>query len=68
MTYVYDGTRNASELVILDASRFKKPPVARIEMPQRIPFGFHGNWYRGRGLNQSRPPCAAACRGSRSGP
>jgi carotenoid cleavage dioxygenase len=42
--YVYDQARNSSDLVILDAADFAGPPVARIRMPRRVPFGFHGNW------------------------
>jgi carotenoid cleavage dioxygenase-like enzyme len=42
--YVYDPGRNGSDLVILDASDFAGQPVARIQLPQRVPFGFHGNW------------------------
>jgi len=36
--------RNGSDLVIIDASDFTGPPVARIALPQRVPYGFHGNW------------------------
>ncbi|MGV0715036.1 carotenoid oxygenase family protein [Mycolicibacterium sp. XJ662] len=42
--YVYDPARDGSDLVIIDAYDFAGPPVARIQMPQRVPFGFHGNW------------------------
>ena len=42
--YVYDPTRDGSDLVIIDASDFTGPPVARIKLPQRVPYGFHGNW------------------------
>jgi carotenoid cleavage dioxygenase len=42
--YVYDPTRNGSDLVILDASDFAGPPVATIKLPTRVPYGFHGNW------------------------
>jgi carotenoid cleavage dioxygenase len=44
ISYVYDPARDASELVILDASSFDKPPVASVRLPARVPFGFHGNW------------------------
>jgi carotenoid cleavage dioxygenase len=30
--------------VLLDARRIEEPPVAVIEMPQRVPQGLHGNW------------------------
>ncbi|MCI0547351.1 MAG: carotenoid oxygenase family protein [Candidatus Rokubacteria bacterium] len=43
--YVYDGPRNGSDLVILDASSFTAPAVATIRLPQRVPFGFHGSWF-----------------------
>lgn len=42
--YVYDPSRNGSDLVILDASDFAGEPVARIALPHRVPYGFHGNW------------------------
>jgi carotenoid cleavage dioxygenase len=42
--YVYDPIRDGSDLVIIDASDFAGPPVARIALPQRVPYGFHGNW------------------------
>ncbi len=44
LAYVYDASRDGSELVILDAARFAARPVARILLPQRVPFGFHGAW------------------------
>jgi carotenoid cleavage dioxygenase-like enzyme len=45
--YVYDPVRDGSDLVILDASDFEGAPVARIQLPQRVPYGFHGNWIAG---------------------
>lgn len=42
--YVYDPERDGSDLVIVDASDFGGDPVARIHLPQRVPYGFHGNW------------------------
>ena len=44
MAYVYDPSRNGSDLVIVDASDFTGKPVARVQLPQRVPHGFHGNW------------------------
>jgi carotenoid cleavage dioxygenase len=44
MAYVYDATRDGSDLVILDAADFRAKPVATIRLPQRVPFGFHGSW------------------------
>lgn len=42
--YVYDPARDGSDLVILDAADFAGTPVARISLPRRVPYGFHGNW------------------------
>jgi carotenoid cleavage dioxygenase-like enzyme len=44
LTVVYDAATDASELCILDAGDITGPEVARIRLPQRVPFGFHGNW------------------------
>jgi carotenoid cleavage dioxygenase len=45
--YVYDPTRDGSDLVILDAADFAGHPVATIKLPRRVPYGFHGNWISG---------------------
>ena len=45
--YVYDPARDGSDLVIIDASDFAAQPVARIKLPHRVPYGFHGNWIAG---------------------
>ena len=45
LLYVHDAARHASDLVILDATHFDAPPLATIHLPQRVPFGFHGNWF-----------------------
>jgi carotenoid cleavage oxygenase len=44
LSVVYDGAKNRSHVRIIDAQRFEGPPVATIELPVRVPFGFHGNW------------------------
>lgn len=44
MTFVHDETENKSELVIINAQAMNDKPVARILMPQRVPYGFHGTW------------------------
>ena len=43
MTYVYDASTDASELVIMDAQSMDNIPVATVHLP-RIPSGFHGSW------------------------
>jgi carotenoid cleavage dioxygenase len=44
LTFLYDAGRDASELVIVDASAVAAGPVARVALPQRVPYGFHGTW------------------------
>jgi carotenoid cleavage dioxygenase len=44
MSYVYDAATDRSDVVILAADDFTGDPVATIHLPQRVPFGFHGNW------------------------
>ncbi|MGV0835701.1 carotenoid oxygenase family protein [Mycolicibacterium thermoresistibile] len=43
LSYVYDPVRDGSDLVILD-SALSAEPVAKIALPQRVPYGFHGSW------------------------
>jgi carotenoid cleavage oxygenase len=42
MGYVYDGGREASDLVLVDAVTLET--VASVHLPVRVPYGFHGNW------------------------
>jgi carotenoid cleavage dioxygenase len=42
--FVYDAARDASDLVVLDATAPAQPPLATVELPVRVPAGFHGNW------------------------
>ena len=44
LSVVYDERRDASDLVVLDATDFSGSPVATVTLPQRVPFGFHGSW------------------------
>ena len=43
--FVIDAAVDATDLVVLDASRFEGPPVASVRIPHRIPVGFHGEWF-----------------------
>lgn len=44
VTFVHDGNTDSAEFVVLDARDFDRGYVARVKLPQRVPFGFHGNW------------------------
>ena len=44
LTYGYDPAKDTSDLWILKADNITAGPVARIHIPQRVPYGFHGSW------------------------
>lgn len=44
LTFVYDEGAKISELVVLNAKDIMAEPAARILIPQRVPYGFHGTW------------------------
>jgi carotenoid cleavage dioxygenase-like enzyme len=44
MGLVHDAATDSSDLVILDASAPGSDPVARVHLPRRVPYGFHGSW------------------------
>jgi carotenoid cleavage dioxygenase-like enzyme len=45
LSFVYEPRRDASDLVIVDAAELTTQAV--IELPARVPFGFHGTWIQG---------------------
>jgi 8'-apo-carotenoid 13,14-cleaving dioxygenase len=50
MTFVHDGNDQSTELAVWDAQDFGRGYVARVKLPQRVPFGFHGNWVSDRSM------------------
>jgi carotenoid cleavage dioxygenase len=50
VTFVHDLGAGAAELAVLDAGDLGRGYVARVPLPQRIPFGFHGNWVSDRSV------------------
>ncbi|MEY3091411.1 MAG: hypothetical protein RIU67_194, partial [Actinomycetota bacterium] len=44
VTFVHDGNTDSAEFAVLDAQDFGRGYVAQVKLPQRVPFGFHGNW------------------------
>ncbi len=52
VTYVHDLGQGTAEFVVMDAQDFdRKDYVARVSLPQRVPFGFHGNWVSDRSVS-----------------
>lgn len=44
ITLVFDENTGKSELVVVHAQHLDQPPVARVLIPQRVPYGFHTIW------------------------
>ncbi len=44
LAYVYDARDNRSDVIVLDAQNFDADPIATVKLPERVPYGFHGNW------------------------
>ena len=53
VTFVHDLGATATEFVVLDAQDLGRGYVARVPLPQRVPFGFHGNWVSDRSVAPS---------------
>lgn len=47
LSLVHDEAEARSELLVIDARDFSGEPVARVHLPQRVPYGFHGAWLPG---------------------
>ncbi|NUN64539.1 Apocarotenoid-15,15'-oxygenase [Pseudanabaena biceps] len=44
LTLVFDGERNRSDLVVLDAQNIAGKPVAILHLKHHVPYGFHGSF------------------------
>lgn len=44
LAFVYDHARDGSDLAVFAADDIASGPVARVHLPRRVPFGFHGAW------------------------
>ncbi|KAF5841759.1 carotenoid oxygenase [Dunaliella salina] len=42
MCYVHHAEANTSYLMVFDAKTMSDTPVAKVKLPQRVPYGFHG--------------------------
>ncbi len=51
VTFVHDLGAGTADFVVMDAQDFGRSDyVAKVPLPQRIPFGFHGNWVSDRSV------------------
>ena len=44
LALTYDAARDTSDFYVLDARDIAGEPIARVVLPHRVPYGFHGNW------------------------
>jgi len=44
LTFVYNESSGNSELIVIDSQDFSKPAIAKVQIPQRVPYGFHAVW------------------------
>ncbi|CAK9325498.1 unnamed protein product [Citrullus colocynthis] len=42
IAHVHNEITNTSQVYIIDAKKFSDDPIAKITLPQRVPYGFHG--------------------------
>jgi len=50
ISYVHDEREQRSEVQVLDARALGEGPVCRLELPGRVPLGFHATWIDGARL------------------
>jgi carotenoid cleavage dioxygenase len=50
ITLVTDSNTWKSECLVFDAKDIPHGPIARVQLPQRVPAGFHACWARGEEL------------------
>ncbi len=64
MCFVHDQGQGTTDFVVMDAQDFDRTDyVARIPLPQRVPFGFHGNWVSDSSVPPPAPEPAPAAEG-----
>jgi carotenoid cleavage dioxygenase len=44
LVYAHDEAEGVTELRVIAADDFTAAPVARVRLPQRVPYGGHGSW------------------------
>ncbi len=44
LAFGYDANTDRSDLLVFDAPALASGPIARVKLPRRVPYGFHGWW------------------------
>ncbi|MFK7830053.1 MAG: carotenoid oxygenase family protein [Congregibacter sp.] len=50
ITLVTDSNDWSSACLVFNAQSIEDGPIARVQIPQRVPYGFHATWARGEDL------------------
>ena len=50
MGFVHAHDGSSASFAVLDAQDLARGPVAEVPLPQRVPYGFHGNWVSDRSV------------------
>ncbi|KAI3698403.1 hypothetical protein L2E82_41921 [Cichorium intybus] len=45
VTFAHDEDSDTSYVLVVDAKNFGSEPIAKINLPQRVPYGFHGSFF-----------------------
>ncbi|KAF5753948.1 putative 9-cis-epoxycarotenoid dioxygenase [Helianthus annuus] len=48
VTFAHDEENDTSYVLVVDAKNFGEEPIAKIKLPQRVPYGFHGSFFTSR--------------------
>ncbi|KAJ0666454.1 putative 9-cis-epoxycarotenoid dioxygenase [Helianthus annuus] len=48
VTFAHDEESDTSYVLVVDAKNFGEEPIAKIKLPQRVPYGFHGSFFTSR--------------------
>ena len=43
-TFLYDNNTETSSFALFDATNLSQGPIAKVQLPVRVPVGFHGVW------------------------
>ncbi|CAM8949539.1 unnamed protein product [Rhodiola kirilowii] len=50
ISFVHNEATDVSQVYVVDAKSFSSPPVAKLSIPYRVPYGFHGSYMPIRSL------------------
>jgi 8'-apo-carotenoid 13,14-cleaving dioxygenase len=54
MTFTHTHDATSASFVVFDAQNIAAGPIAEVPLPQRVPYGFHGNWVSDRSVPPSQ--------------